>query len=113
MRGHNTYFQEAELLIERLRRTGPGGQHRNKRETGIRLTHLPTGIVVMATEERSQALNLEHAKQRLVERLRRLSRKHKPRIKTSVPRAVKARRLESKRIHSGTKSLRGRVTDLD
>ena len=33
--------------------SGPGGQHRNRTESGVRLTHRPTGIVVLATERRS------------------------------------------------------------
>lgn len=56
---------EAECVIEFLRGSGPGGQHRNKRDTGVRLTHRPSGLVVMATERRSQAQNLEAAFERL------------------------------------------------
>ena len=52
-----------DLKIEMLRRSGPGGQHRNRRATGVRLTHLPTGVTVMATERRSQKANLEAAKE--------------------------------------------------
>ena len=40
---------------------GPGGQHRNKVATGVRLTHRPSGVVVTATERRSQAANREMA----------------------------------------------------
>ena len=36
-----------------VRGSGPGGQHRNKTETGVQMTHPPTGIVVSATERRS------------------------------------------------------------
>jgi len=55
----------AECDVERLRRSGPGGQHRNKVETAIRLTHRPTGITAMASERRSQSANLTQAVRRL------------------------------------------------
>ena len=59
----------AECVMERVRRSGPGGQHRNKVETGIVLRHVPTGISAEANERRSQADNLAVARQRLRVRL--------------------------------------------
>jgi protein subunit release factor B len=97
---------ERDLAIERLKGSGPGGQRRNKRETGVRITHLPTGITAMATEERSQALNLKRAKERLAERLAKLLRKRKKRIPTSIPASAHAARIEHKKTHSRQKSLR-------
>lgn len=47
----------ADCQITRTRRSGPGGQHRNKVETAIVIEHLPTGIVAEAGERRSQAEN--------------------------------------------------------
>jgi hypothetical protein len=47
----------AECEVRRLRRSGPGGQHRNKVETAIHLHHLPTGVHAEASERRSQAQN--------------------------------------------------------
>jgi hypothetical protein len=47
----------AECDVRRLRRSGPGGQHRNKVETAISLHHLPTGARAEASERRSQAQN--------------------------------------------------------
>ncbi|MSR57660.1 MAG: peptide chain release factor-like protein [Planctomycetaceae bacterium] len=58
---HPAALTEAALLadceIRRTRRSGPGGQHRNKVETAIVITHRPTGITVDASERRSQEEN--------------------------------------------------------
>ena len=56
---------EAQCRIERTRGTGPGGQHRNKTETAIRLTHADTGVTAHAGERRSQAENQRAALRRL------------------------------------------------
>lgn len=55
----------AECDVDRYRASGPGGQHRNKVETAIRLRHRPSGIVVIAEERRSQAENHARALSRL------------------------------------------------
>jgi hypothetical protein len=55
----------AECDVQRTRRSGPGGQHRNKTETAVVLQHLPTGVRAEASERRSQAQNLEVALARL------------------------------------------------
>ena len=51
--------------VTRTKRSGPGGQHRNKVETAIVLTHRPTGTRVEASESRSQSENLARAAWRL------------------------------------------------
>jgi peptide chain release factor 2 len=52
---------EADLKIEYSRSSGPGGQNVNKRETAVRLVHIPTGIAVHSSNERSQEHNREQA----------------------------------------------------
>ncbi|MBC8163185.1 MAG: peptide chain release factor-like protein [Roseiflexaceae bacterium] len=75
---------------------GPGGQHRNKVATGVRLTHEPSGVVVTATERRSQSANREMAFDRLAARLEAAQRVVAPRYATRPGRAAVARRRSEK-----------------
>ncbi len=59
----------AECLQRTTRRSGPGGQHRNKVETAVILTHMPTGVTAEANERRSQEANRQVALYRLRVRL--------------------------------------------
>ncbi len=66
---HPLQFDDEHLKrgcdIQRTRRGGPGGQHRNKVETAIVITHRATGVSAQAAEQRSQHANLNSAMERL------------------------------------------------
>ena len=97
---------EEDCAVESLKGSGPGGQHKNKRETGIRLTHLPTGVVVMATERRSRLDNLEAAFARMAARIDTLQAVRRPRRPTRPSRAAVERRLQDKRRSAENKAAR-------
>jgi len=95
-----------ECRVDTFRSGGKGGQHQNTTESGVRLTHLPTGIVVTARDERSQHRNRRLALDRLRRKLKETRRKRKKRKPTRVPESQKRKRLEEKRKASRKKKLR-------
>ena len=58
-------IRKSDLKVDTFRASGAGGQHVNKTESGVRFTHIPTGIITESTEARSQIKNREIALQRL------------------------------------------------
>src|SRR6476661_6916399 len=55
----------AQCEVDRYRASGPGGQHRNKTESAVRLRHKPTGVSAIGEDSRSQSENKQHAVRRL------------------------------------------------
>ena len=89
--------------------SGPGGQGVNTSDSAVRMRHLPTGIVVVSREERSQLQNRRRCVEKIIEVCRRRSRPPRPRKKTRVSAAQKRRRLEAKRARAQIKKTRRRV----
>ena len=96
----------AECDVETFRAGGPGGQHANKVESAVRLTHRPSGLVVTSRASRSQWRNKALALAELRRRLEEASRPQKRRVATRPTAASKKRRLEAKRRRAETKALR-------
>lgn len=102
---------ERACEVEFFTAGGPGGQNRNRVATGVRLRHIPTGIVAQATERRSQALNRRIALERLARRLAEAATVPVERRPTNPSQASARRRLDRKRQRSATKALRRRISD--
>ena len=100
---------EREVLVDVFRASGAGGQHVNKTESALRLTHPPSGVVVIAQDSPSQHRNREIAFERLAKRLERLNYVPKKRVPTKPSKAAKKRRLETKKQVGRKKQARGRV----
>ena len=95
-----------QVRIDTFRASGPGGQHLQRTESAVRLTHLPSGVVVIASDTRSQIRNRAVSFERRAERLARLTRRPNPRKPTRPGKAAKERRLEAKKHRGARKRLR-------
>ncbi|MCI0343430.1 MAG: peptide chain release factor-like protein [Planctomycetales bacterium] len=103
----------SDIVVQFLRGSGPGGSNRNKVVTGVRVRHVPTGLVAMATERRSQARNLAIALDRLEERVGEHARPKVPRVATAPTAGARRRRIEAKRRRGARKAARRPAGPLD
>lgn len=118
---HITHLNEAELEEIFTRASGPGGQNVNKVSTRVTLRHIPSNITVSVQDSRSQAMNRQLARERLLAALQqrekeardaarhdreKLRRQNAPR-----PRALKERILETKKRRSRIKRDRRHFDD--
>jgi protein subunit release factor A len=100
-----------EVVIDTFRASGPGGQHVNKTNSALRLTHLPSAIVVIAQDSPSQIRNREIAFGRLVTRLRALNHVPKKRLPTKPKAGAVERRLAKKRHQANIKTMRRKTEE--
>jgi protein subunit release factor A len=102
---------EDEIEITFFKSGGPGGQKKNVTESAVRVRHVPTGIIVVATASRSQHRNKAEALEELERRLAARRRRPKRRVATKPTRASRVRRVEEKKKEGQKKALRKPPSD--
>ena len=103
----------AQCEAEAFHASGPGGQGVNTADSAVRMRHLPTGIVVVSRESRSQFRNRQLCLQKIRDELERRSIAPVIRHATKPTRSSQEKRLEGKHRRSQVKRARGRVTRED
>ncbi|MGB7100949.1 MAG: peptide chain release factor 1 [Xanthobacteraceae bacterium] len=93
-------INDTDLKIDTLRSSGAGGQHVNKTESAVRITHMPTGIVVMMQEDRSQHRNRAKALAVLLTRLYDFQRQKQEAARAAVRRGQVGTGDRSERIRT-------------
>lgn len=97
-----------ECEVDTFRASGPGGQHVNKTESAVRLTHRPTGVVVTCREARSQRQNKATCLRKIRERVEKLNHRPLKRVPTRATKGAKERTLEAKARRARLKRSRSK-----
>jgi protein subunit release factor B len=111
--------RESDFVESFARSSGPGGQNVNKVSTAVTLRHVPSNLSVTAQDTRSQAMNRQLARERLLDAIEQRARERKQALKAAIakrrrqnsprPRGVKERMLDSKRRRGAVKKMRGKI----